>query len=87
MPLALADDESPFAIDDSVGTVEATGGSTPYSYSVQSQALSSGTEMLKVTGTLDPDATGVYVENGTYNSEPAYERVTTLKRWMVHVIG
>ena len=27
-----------------------------------------------VTGTLNPDATGTYVENGTYLSRPAYER-------------
>jgi hypothetical protein len=77
-PLDLADDtfqvESPFEADDPVGTVLATGGTSPYSYSVVSQALSSGVGMLKVTGTLDPDATGVYVENGTYRGEPAYER-------------
>jgi len=29
---------------------------------------------LIVTGTLSPDATGTYSENGTYNGQPAYER-------------
>jgi len=29
---------------------------------------------LAVTGTLNPDTTGVYVENGVYGGQPAYER-------------
>jgi len=29
---------------------------------------------LVTTGTLSPDATGTYIENGTYNGSPAYER-------------
>ena len=28
----------------------------------------------RVTGTLSPDATGDYTQNGTHNGEPAYER-------------
>jgi hypothetical protein len=63
---------SPFETDESIVTVEASGGSVPYSYAITSQSTTAG--MLKVTGTLSPDATGVYVENGTYNGEPAYER-------------
>ena len=29
----------------------------------------------EVTGTLVPDATGIYVENGTKNGQPTYNRV------------
>lgn len=76
-PLALPDypdveNESPFETDESIVTVAATGGSAPVSYSITAQSTTVG--MLKVTGTLSPDATGVYTENGTYNGEPAYER-------------
>jgi len=76
-PLTLPDypdveNESPYADDESIVTVAATGGSAPVSYSIEAQSTTAG--MLKVTGTLNPDATGIYVENGTYNGKPAYER-------------
>jgi hypothetical protein len=77
VPLTLPDypdveNESPFELDEIITTVAATGGSAPVSYSIEAQSTTAG--MLKVTGTLSPDATGVYTENGTYNGEPAYER-------------
>ena len=31
--------------------------------------------LLRVTGTLDPDATGLYYENGIFGGEPEYHRV------------
>jgi hypothetical protein len=34
--------------------------------------------VINVTGSLSPDATGIYVENGTYNGYPAYEREDSL---------
>ena len=74
--------ESPYAVDDPVDTAAAAGGQTPYSYAITAQAADVG--VLKVTGTLDPDATGVYVENGTYNGEPAYER-TDGSYWIWHL--
>jgi hypothetical protein len=66
------ENESPFEQDESIVTVAATGGSAPVSYSIEAQSTTAG--MLKVTGTLNPDVTGIYVENGTYRGEPAYER-------------
>jgi hypothetical protein len=84
-PLDLADDsfsvESPFAEDDPVGTVAATGGSTPFSYSTVSAELEGGLAVLKVTGTLDPDATGRPVEAGVYDSEPYYSWVADGITW------
>jgi hypothetical protein len=76
-PLTLPDypdveNESPYEQDEAIVTVAATGGSAPVSYSIEAQSTTAG--MLKVTGTLNPDATGIYVENGTYNGKPAYER-------------
>jgi len=68
--LNLAD---PYSADDEVATAAATGGSTPYSYAITAQT--SDTEVLEVTGTLDPDATGIYVEDGTYGGEAAYTKV------------
>lgn len=77
VPLSLPDypdveNESPFEQDEAIVTVAATGGSAPVSYSLTAQSTTVG--MLKVTGTLDPDATGIYTENGTYGGQPAYER-------------
>ncbi len=81
---------SPFETDESIVTVEASGGSVPYSYAITSQSTTAG--MLKVTGTFSPDATGVYVENGTHNGKPYYQRGSdswyiffdaVMWRWMI----
>jgi hypothetical protein len=40
---------------------------------------------LRVTGTLVPDATGIYTERGTYNGEPYYESLDDL--WFIWWTG
>ena len=36
--------------------------------------VTAGTAGVLVSGTISPDATGSYVQNGTYNGSPAYQR-------------
>lgn len=45
------------------------------SLTAKADKIPTGTGIVQVNGTLSPDATGVYLQVGTYNSSPLYQRV------------
>jgi hypothetical protein len=44
------------------------------SLAAKADKVAAGTAGVLVSGTISPDATGSYVQNGTYNGAPAYQR-------------